>query len=284
MYRCTDNWRDKLLELYYLEEADSICSNRALMTLEEKGITDWVPQRMILLDRDQFKPNYLRLNSKAQVPTLVHDGNVIRESSIICDYLDDLRPEPPLKPADPVDRAHMREWIKDSDESGYQATASLNFVTKFRLEIPREQMEERWKNVTDIDRLHRQQSCVFEGLDSPYVLRAIGAWERIFAKMENTLSDGRPWIMGELFTLVETNSAPFIKVLDMLRKLDLWLDGRPNVQRWWDSIKIRESYKNLEEYPGQSKDDDAPHAKAGAVVRVKISDLLENYRNTIPNL
>ena len=283
MYRYTDNWRDKLLELYYLEEADSICSNRALMTLEEKGITDWVPQRMILLDRDQFKPNYLRLNSKAQVPTLVHDGNVIRESSIICDYLDDLRPEPPLKPADPVDRAHMREWIKDSDESGYQATASLNFVTKFRLEIPREQMEERWKKVTDIERLHRQQSCVFEGLDSPYVLRAIGAWERIFTKMEAILSDGRPWIMGEQFTLIETNSAPFIKVLDMLRILDLWLGARPNVQRWWDSIKIRKSYQNLEEYPGQSKDDDAPHAKAGAVVRIKIGELLEYYRTTIPN-
>ena len=273
-----------MLELYYLEEADSICSNRALMTLTEKGITDWVPRHLSLLDRDQFRPEYLKLNSKAQVPTLVHDGNVIRESSIICDYLDNLQTDPPLKPANPVDRAHMQEWIKDSDESGYQATASLNFVTKFRLEIPRDQMEKRWKKVTDIDRLHRQQSCVFEGLDSPYVLRAVGAWERIFAKMENALSDGRPWIMGEQFTLIETNSAPFIKVLDMLRILYLWLDGRPNVQRWWNRIKIRESYKNLEEYPGQSEDDDAPHARAGAAVTVKIGDLLEYYRTTIPHL
>ena len=35
-------------------------------------------------------------------------------------------------------------------------------------------------NKTDIERLHRQQSCVYDGMDSPYVLRAIGAWERIF--------------------------------------------------------------------------------------------------------
>jgi len=284
MYPHTDNWRDKLLELYYLKEADSICSNRALMTLVEKGITDWVPRHVILLDRDQFRPEYLKLNPKAQVPTLVHNGSVIRESSIICDYLDDLRPNPPLKPTNPVDRAHMREWIKDSDESGYQATASLNFVTKFRLEIPRDKMEERWKNVRDIDRLHRQQSCVFEGLDSPYVLRAVGAWERIFAKMEDTLSDGRAWIMGEQFTLIETNSAPFIKVLDMLRILNLWLEGRPNVQSWWDRIKIRDSYKFLEEYSGQSEDDEAPHARAGAAVAAKIGDLLEYYRTTIPHL
>ena len=273
-----------LLELYYLEEADSICSNRALMTLAEKGIDDWIPRNLVLLNRDQFKPKYLKLNPKAQVPTLVHDGKVIRESSIICNYIDDLKPNPALKPKDPVDRCLLTEWIKESDESGYQATASLNFVTKFRLEIPREQMEERWKSVPDIDRLHRQQSCIYEGLDSPYVLRAIGAWERTFMSMENTLSDGRPWIMGDQFTLVETNIAPFIKVLEMLRLLNLWIDGRPNVKRWWDSVTCRASYQSLEEYSGQGNDDESPHAKAGTAVEDKIKELLEYYRRTIPQL
>ena len=273
-----------MLELYYLEEADSICSNRVLMTLQEKGIDDWVPKKMVLLNRDQFKPEYLKLNPKAQVPTLVHDGRVIRESSIICDYLDDLAPEPALKPKDAIDRALSREWIKDTDESGYQATASLNFVTKFRLEIPRDKIEERWKKVTDIDRLHRQQSCVYEGFESPYVLRAIGAWDRIFKKMEESLSDGRPWIMGDQFSLVETTSAPLIKVMEMLRLLHLWLEDRPNVQRWWESVTRRQSYKQLEEYPGQNEDDDAPHAKAGAVAATKIKSLLEKYRTTIPQL
>jgi glutathione S-transferase len=273
-----------LLELYYLEEADSICSNRVLMTLEEKSITDWVPKKMVLLNRDQFKPEYLKLNPKAQVPTLVHDGKVIRESSIICDYLDDLTPSPTLKPKDAADRAQLREWIKDVDESGYQATASLNFVTKFRLEIPLEQMEARWKKVPDIDRLHRQKSCVHEGFESPYVLRAVGAWERIFKKMEETLSDGRPWIMGEQFTLVETTTAPLIKVMEMLRLLHLWLDDRPNLQRWWDNVTQRQSYQNLEEYPGQGADDTAPHAKAGAAAASEIKSILEEYRTTIPQL
>jgi glutathione S-transferase len=273
-----------MLELYYLREADSICSNRVLMTLAEKGIHDWEPKELILLNRDQFKPEYLKLNPKAQVPTLVHDGKVIRESSIICDYIDDLTPDPALKPLNSVNRAHLREWIKDSDESGYQATASINFVTKFRLEIPLAKMEERWKKVPDIDRLHRQQSCVYEGLDSLYVLRAIGAWERIFQKMEDTLCDGRPWIMGAQFSLIETNNAPFIKVLEMLRLLHLWLEGRPNVQRWWESISDRSSYKSLEEYPGQSEDDNAPHAKAGSAVENKVKELLEIYRQTMPQI
>ena len=254
------------------------------MTLSEKRITDWIPRKLVLLNREQFREDYLKLNPKAQVPTLVHDGIPIRESSIICDYLDNLKPEIPLKPKDIMDRAHMLEWIKDSDEAGYQATASINFVTKFRLEIPLEIMEQRWNKVTDIERLHRQQSCVYEGLDSPYVLRAIGAWDRIFEKMENTLADGRSWIMGDQLTLVETTFSPFIKVLEMLRLLDLWLEDRPHVNRWWGNVVSRPSFKALEEYPGQSEDENSPHAKAGAQVSGKIKKLLEYYRLTIPQL
>jgi glutathione S-transferase len=272
-----------VLELYYLEEADSICSNRVIMTLVEKGIDDWVPHRMSLVNRDQFSPEYLKLNPKAQVPSLVHDGKVVRESSIICSYIDDLQPEPSLKPAGPVERAHMQEWIKESDESGYQAAASINFVTKFRLEVPREIMEERWKHVTDIDRLHRQQSCVCEGLESAYVLRAVGSFERLFARTESVLSDGRPWIMGDQYTLVETVHSPLIKVLEMLRLLHLWLEGRPNTQAWWDRVTQRESYTRLEEYEGQREDDNAPHARAGAVVADDFKHLIDQYRHMMPS-
>ena len=37
------------LELYYLEETDSICSNRAVVTLAEKGITDWIAHKVVLV-------------------------------------------------------------------------------------------------------------------------------------------------------------------------------------------------------------------------------------------
>jgi hypothetical protein len=176
----------------------------------------------------------------------------------------------------------MQEWIKDCDESGYQAAASINFVTKFRLEIPIEVMEARWKQVTDIERLHRQQSCVYEGLDSPYVLRAVGAWDRILGNAERVLADGRPWIMGDQYTLVETIHAPLIKVLEMLRLLHLWFDGRPAVQEWWARVTGRPSYAALEEYEGQDEDDNTPHARAGVEVAGKFADLLDRYRDMIP--
>ena len=101
---------------------------------------------------------YLKLNPKAQVPTLVHDGEIIRESSIICDYLDDLYPEPRLKPQQPAAVAHLREWIKEADEAGFEGVASLSFVAIFRatlLNMSDADRDAYWAAQTVIERTQR---------------------------------------------------------------------------------------------------------------------------------
>ena len=232
-----------MLELYYFE--NSICSERALMTLAEKSVTDWVPHHVHLFEHQQFDPEYLKLNPKAQVPTLVHDGEIIRESSLIADYLDDLYPKPPLKPAKLSEVAQMREWIKESDEAGFEGVASLSFVIVFRAKLMAMSETDRyayWEGQTVLERTQRQQSCVFEGLSSPYALRAIATWERVFSKINVTMSDGRPWIIGDQFTLADLNLAPFVARLDGLKLVEPWLTKLPDAQRWWQAIKDRPSY------------------------------------------
>lgn len=266
------------LELYYLEETDSICSNRVIITLTEKGITDWTAHKMLLVNRDQFQPEYLKLNNQGVVPTLIHNGRPIRESSLICDYLDDLRPDLPLKPTDPVERSHMREWVKLFDERGFEATAVVNFVTKFRLTVPREVMEERWKSVPNIDRLYRQKSVILEGTDSPYVMRAIGALESIFVLMERALGDERPFLMGDQFTLAEANFAPFLKILEMVRFMDFWLEAYPLVRAWWDRVASRESMRQLDDFPYNAIAEDSPHAWTGRQTAPAFERKLQEYR------
>ena len=266
------------LELYYLEETDSICSNRVIVTLSEKGITDWVPHKMILVNRDQFKPEYLKLNPQGVVPTLVHDGLPVRESSLICNYVDDLTDQNPLKPSDPIERCRLAEWIKLFDERGFEATAVVNFVTKFRLTVPIEKMEERWKHVPNIDRLYRQQSVICEGVESPYVMRAIGALETIFRLMETTLADDRPFLMGDQFTLAETNFAPFVKVLEMVRFLDFWLEPYPLTRSWWDRMASRKSMKQLDTFPYNAISDDSLHAQTGRETAPEFIKKLDEYR------
>jgi ganglioside-induced differentiation-associated protein 1 len=63
-------------------------------------------------DTHQFAPQYQKLNPKAVVPALVHDGNVIVESTVINEYLDETFPDVPLKPKSAVERAEMRVWTK----------------------------------------------------------------------------------------------------------------------------------------------------------------------------
>ena len=273
-----------MLELYYYE--NSICAERALMALAEKQIRDWVPRHIDLFKREQFSPAYLKLNPRAQVPTLVHDGQVIRESSEIADYLDDLKAEYALKPAGRIARAQMQEYIKDADEAGYQGIASLSFTAVFRHKLMAMNEADRnayWAGQTELERTQRQQSCVFEGLDSPYAQRAIASWERTFGTIEAALTDGRSWLMGDAFTLAELNLAPFVARLDGLSMLPVWLDERPRTRKWWAAIKARPSYS--EARVGPSAGEGETYAREGAKlvddVRRRRAAYLEKYRGKL---
>ena len=57
---------------------------------------------------EQFAPEYLKVNPVGVVPSLSHEGRVLTESLAIIEYLDEIRPNPPLLPTDPADRARVR--------------------------------------------------------------------------------------------------------------------------------------------------------------------------------
>jgi len=244
-----------VLELYFYE--NSVCSERVLMTLAEKGIDDWIGHHLDLFRGEEANHEYLKLNPKGQVPTLVHHGQVIRESSIICDYLDDLHPNNPLKPDDTIDRAHMREWVKEADEAGFQGVASLSFAAVFREKLSKKTEEERnklWAGQTDLLRTYRQKTCFNDGLESPYAIIALAAWEGIFVALEKALCDQRNWIIGDQFTLADLNFAPLIARLEAIGFLDIWLDHRPCSADWWRRLKTRTSFADANVGPGDREE------------------------------
>ena len=57
---------------------------------------------------EQNAPAYRALNPQGLLPALEIDGAVLTQSLAICEYLDEVHPEPPLLPADPVQRAKVR--------------------------------------------------------------------------------------------------------------------------------------------------------------------------------
>ena len=88
----------------------SSAAYRVRIALNLKGIAP--DYRFVHLLKDggqQHAPAYARLNPQEIVPTLVHDGHAIGQSLAIMEYLDEVKPQPPLLPKDPAGRARVRQ-------------------------------------------------------------------------------------------------------------------------------------------------------------------------------
>jgi ganglioside-induced differentiation-associated protein 1 len=69
-----------MLTLY--DFGNSVCCQKVRITLCAKRL-DWEPIKIDLFKTEQYDPQYLQLNPKGVVPTLVHDGKPMIESSLI---------------------------------------------------------------------------------------------------------------------------------------------------------------------------------------------------------
>ena len=180
-----------MLELYH--HGSSVCAAKARFAINEKGVP-WTGHYIDILKGEQFDPAYLKLNPKGVVPALDHDGRIVIESSLICEYLDDCFPAPSLVPADPWARARMRLWSKNVDEVIFEATRELSFSAMFRERMKNmsdEQREGRYRNVGDPIKRARLISTYEEGVESVYVFQGIAAYEKMFKAMESDLADGQ---------------------------------------------------------------------------------------------
>src|SRR3954469_379720 len=94
----------------------STCSQRVRFVLNAKGLP-FVEHKLDLLAGDQLKAEYLAINPNGVVPTLVHDGAIVIDSSVIIEYLDEIAPGPEqFTPATPIARAAMRALMRFIDE------------------------------------------------------------------------------------------------------------------------------------------------------------------------
>ena len=224
---------------------NSVCCQKVRITLVEKGLT-WEARRVDLFKTEQYDPDYLKLNPKGVVPTLVHDGTPVIESTLICEYIDETFPDPPLMPKSPAERTRMRLWSKFVDEGLFDGVTELSFSAMFRERMKNmspELREKRFKNVGDPRRTDRFKSTYEHGVYSPFVLHAIAAYERAFKLMEQTLAERGPWLLGAQPTLADVNLMPFVARLSYLGLLEAWTVDRPRINAWWAQTQAWPSFK-----------------------------------------
>ena len=86
----------------------------AFVSLIEKGL-DFEIEPLDLAARANHDPNFARTSITRRIPTLIHDGFALSESSAICEYLDETFAGVRLYPTDPRDRARARQiqaWVR----------------------------------------------------------------------------------------------------------------------------------------------------------------------------
>jgi len=223
---------------------NSICTQKVFLTLIEKDLP-WTSEYIDLFKNEQYRPEYLKLNPKGVVPTLIHDGRAIIESTLICEYLDQTFPEPSLAPASAYERSQMRRWSKHIDEGVFEATREISFSAMFRdkmRNMTQEQRDGRFRNIGDPGRRARMISTYEHGCESTFVEQGIFAFEKLFQEMEDALAPEQEWLAGKCFSLGDINVIPFAARLHYLNLLDVWIASRPRVQAWWKRARSRPSF------------------------------------------
>lgn len=108
----------------------SSASWRVRIALAWKGIEyEYVPVHLVRDGGEQHSAAYRALNPLRSVPTLEIDGVVLAESLAIIEYLEETRPNPPLLPSDPVQRARVRQ-LAEVVNSGIQPVQNLRVLQK----------------------------------------------------------------------------------------------------------------------------------------------------------
>ena len=241
------------LELY--QTAHSTCSQKVRIAFAEKGFPergkDWIEHEVDLSKFEQLKPEYLKLNPNGVVPTFVHDGTVLIESSAILEYLEDVFPKPALMPADAVGRAKARAWMRYIDEVPTVAVRVPSFANLFAPMRFTNKSDAEFAAHADRLPLRKQfyQRMTQKGFSKAEIDYACFQIKQTCERIDKAMRDtGGPWIMGQQYTLVDAQVSPLIDRMEDMGYADLWQD-LPAMSAWWARIKARPSY-TAAFYPG----------------------------------
>jgi glutathione S-transferase len=219
-------------------------SVKVRLTLKEKGL-QYESHYLSIPEQDHLHPEYLAINPDGQVPTLIHDGEVITETTVINEYLDDAFPEPALRPASAVERARMRRWGQIVDEHLFPAIATLGWhfgiglilrskdravIDEALARLPLASKRQKW---TKAARTGFSQGDLDDSRDK--ITYAVERMERVLAE--------HPYLAGAGFSLADIN------VLSSVQRMPRWAPDLMNVRvsprtyDWLQRMKERPAVK-----------------------------------------
>ena len=220
----------------------STCSQRVRFVLNAKALA-FDEVKLNLLEGDQLKPDYLKLNPNGVVPTLDHDGAIVIDSTVITEYLDEVSPDKSFTPESAVERAHMRALMHFIDEMPAAAvrvpTFNLAFLPGFQKMSHRAFVEFAESKPLRKEFMLAMGQTGFPQKEMDAALdRLRRTWLRMDAEIEK---GGGPWLLGKDISLADVAVMPaLVRMHDL--GLAQWQD-LPRVVAWFDAIRAQPAFK-----------------------------------------
>ena len=176
---------------------------RSVILLKEKNV-DYDIEFIDIYNPPEW---FLEISPTGKVPVMQVDDNVLFESAVINEYIDEVYP-PQIHPSDPLTKAQNRAWMEYTSPL-YMGT--FNMVMSKKKEDMEKAIEEFIKNLAGLEK----------------------------AKQKN------PWFNGNDFSMMDISAAPIFTRTKFIKdhcKLDLLKDF-PVLQQWSDDLLARQTVK-----------------------------------------
>jgi len=211
---------------------NSVCSQKVRVMLACLGLS-YDSRVLDLQAGDQFAPAYRALNPDAVVPTLVDDGLVVVESSLILEYLDREYNGGRMMPQDRAARQAAQHWLLRC-LAIHAAINTLSFATAFRGPIlarsTPDEIDAMVAKLPDPVMGAKRRDLIVNGLDSAYAGQALLHLRRMFDDMQAQLSG--PWLGGgEAPGIADVALLAYVDRLERLGLAGLW-DTHPAIAPW----------------------------------------------------
>jgi glutathione S-transferase len=191
---------------------------------------------------DHLTPEYLALNPNGVVPTLLHDGTPVIDSSVIVEYLDEVFPQSPMSPDTAMGRAKMRAWMRYLEEVPTTAIRIPSFNKVF-VQMWRDKSDDEIEQQADVRPLRKgmYREMGRNGFGADKYNDSLDRLSMTIVRMEAALSENG-WLCGDYMMLPDICVVPTIDRMEDIGLGYLW-DNSPNVQRWWAAVKARPSFE-----------------------------------------
>ena len=196
------------------------------------------------------------------VPTLVHDGEVVIDSTVIIEYLDEVVPQgETFTPHEPGERARMRSLMRFIDEMPAAAvrvpTFNLAFLPRFA-----KMSEEEFLAFAESKPLRKEFMLAMgrTGFPEKDMNASLERMRRTYERMDAAIaSSGGPLLQGARPTLADISVMPALVRMDDLGLASMWAD-RPAIGRWYAAIRAHPAFKPTY-YPGSLLTEIFPHLR-----------------------